>query len=984
MSPLPAPLIRATPAGWRPAAALRLISAAVLALATLTAAPAHAQQRSGALTPATLDELAFREIGPAVTGGRIHDVEALPEDPSVVYVAAASGGIWKSENMGTTWTPIFDDQPVSTFGDIAIAPSDRQVIWAGTGEQNNRQSTSWGNGVYRSTDGGATWTHLGLEETRHIGRVRVHPTDADVAWVAALGNLWAPGEERGVFKTDDGGRTWRKTLFVDENTGAVDLVLDPSNPNVLYAAAYQRQRRAWGYNGGGPGSGIYKSTDGGESWSELTNGLPVDDMGRIGLAIAESSPNILNAIVETSEDETQGMYRSEDAGATWTRVNELNARPSYYSHIYIDPNNPDRVYSLAVSFYKSEDGGRSWRTMPTRQQYDVGVHSDFHALWIDPNNSKHLILVGDGGVYQSWDMAEHFTRVNNVPVAQAYGIGADGRDPYYLYVGLQDNHSWQGPNATRHWIGILGDDWQQIGFSDGMYHQVDPMDPENAHYVFSNNENGGYTRVDAFTGDILNIEPPDVEGERNRFDWVAPSLLSRHDPRVFYAGGNRLFISRDRGSSWSWTEDLTRQIDRDTLAIMGVLGADIEHSRNDGTSTHSEIVTIAESPLDGRILWVGTDDGNVQVSRDGGATWNEVSGNVNGVRNGTYVSRVHASRRAPGTAYATFDAHRDGDFRPYVFRTTDFGASWENLSGGLPDGAGSVNVIAEHPANPDVLALGAEHGLFVSGDAGTTWLRYGGGLPTTLYDDLLFHPRYHDLIVATHGRGLWILDDARPLAMTAAVAQAAAHLFPIRPATMLHKWKDTSYRGQDIWTGENPPEGAIITYALGNAAPTATLSVTNAVGRTIATLESDDAPGVHRVIWDLRHAMPGGRGEGPFVMPGTYTVTLAAGGTTARQQVEVRGDPAVAVSASDQAERERFFTAILDLMAEAEALAPRVQDEELADRLQGASRDASRLIGTYMGSGVRPGSMYPPTQTHLDALAEARAEVDAVRRAVGG
>jgi len=719
--------------------------------------PATTLGQTAQVSTELLSELRFRSIGPAVTGGRIHDVEALPDDPSMIYLATASGGLWKSVNKGTTWTPIFDDQPTSTFGDVAIAPADPLVIWAGTGEQNNRQSTSWGNGVYRSSDGGLTWTHLGLEETRHIGRVLVHPNDPDIAYVAALGNLWAPSQERGVYKTSDGGATWSQVLFVDTLTGVVDLVMDPSDSNILYAAAYQRLRRTWGFNGGGPGSGIYKTTDAGRSWRKLENGVPEGEVGRIGLAIAATNPRVLNATIQHAEE--SGVYRSEDGGASWERVNRLNPRPMYYSHIYIDPTNENRVYVLATSFYMSEDGGRSFRTMPTRPTYDVGVHSDFHALWIDPNDSRHFYLVGDAGLYESWDRGATYIRINNLPIGQFYAIGVDMRDPYYIYGGMQDNHSWMGPSRTRSWIGIINDEWRQIGFGDGMYHQPDPT---NYRYVYGNAQNGNLTLLDPETGDRVDIEPHPREGEpRYRFDWVTPSLLSEHDPRVVYFGGNRLFISRDRGVSWDRTVDLTRQIDRDTLRLMGVLGAEPMLSKNDGTASFGEIVSIAESPLDPKILWVGTDDGNLQVSRDGGYTWTEVSRNVEDVPVGTYVSRVIASAIAPGVAYVTFDAHRDGDFAPYVFRTEDFGDSWTALMNDLPPD-GSVNVIREHAANPNLLFLGTEHALFVSTDAGRNWAHFKANLPTTLYDDLVIHPRDDDLIVATHGRSLWILDDLTP------------------------------------------------------------------------------------------------------------------------------------------------------------------------------------------------------------------------------
>ncbi|MGW8268690.1 MAG: WD40/YVTN/BNR-like repeat-containing protein, partial [Longimicrobiales bacterium] len=597
---------------------------------------------------------------------------------------------------------------VSTFGDVAIAPSDRDIVYVGTGEQTNRQSTSWGNGVYRSDDGGESWRHLGLAETRHIGKVEVHPSNPDVVYVAALGNLWAPSPERGVFKSTDGGATWEKVFYVDELTGVVDMVLDPSDPDVLYAAAYQRQRQAWGFNGGGPGSGIFKTMDGGASWTELMNGIPEGDKGRIGLAIARSNPQVLNALIEHGDDERQGTYRSEDGGTSWERVNPLNGRPMYYSEIFIDPSREDRVYILATSSHKSEDGGGTFEEFAVRPTYDVGVHADHHALWIDPNDSDHLYLGGDAGFHESYDGGVTFRKINNFPIAQFYGIGVDMRDPYYVYGGLQDNHSFMGPSRTRRWIGIVNDDWQQVGYGDGMFWQPDGTEEL---FAYGTSNDGTYFRFDPITGDMLDISPVAPVGEEEyRFDWTSPVLVSRHDPATVYVGGNRLFISRDRGESWVRTKDLSRMVDRDTVPLMGVPGGDITISRNDGTGSFGEAVSLGESPLDPNVLWVGMDDGNLQVSRDGGATWVEVSGNVPGIRPGTYVSRITPSSGAPGTAYAAFDAHRDGDFSPYLFRTEDFGATWEPLMAGLP--SGSVNEIIEHPDNPDVLFLGSEHHLF--------------------------------------------------------------------------------------------------------------------------------------------------------------------------------------------------------------------------------------------------------------------------------
>ncbi len=973
-------------------------TAAVAAVAAVALIPAglHAQT----LTTADMAELRPRSIGPAVTGGRVHDVEAVPSDPSIMYVAAASGGLWKSTNRGHTWTNLTDTMAVSTFGDVALAPSDPNIVYAGTGEQQNRQSSSYGNGVYRSDDGGATWRHLGLENTRHIGRIRVHPTNPDIAYVAALGNLWAGSADRGVYRTRDGGRSWDKVLYVDQFTGAVDLVMDARNPDILYAATYQRLRRAWGFNGGGPGSGIHKTTDGGQTWTELTNGIPGADKGRIGLAISRSNPRVLNALIEFADRDQTGTYRSEDGGGSWERVNEMDIRPMYYSHIFIDPNDEDVVYTLATRSFVSEDGGRTFEAIAPAPTYDVGVHADHHTLWIDPNDSNHLFLAGDAGLHETYDRGRNFRKINNFPIAQMYAIGVDMREPYNVFVGLQDNHSFMGPSQTRRWIGIVNDDWKQNGFGDGMHWQADPR--PGARYTYGSSNGGNYFRYDFYTGDMMDISPEPMPGEEGyRFDWTSPMLLSEHDPDVLYVAGNRFLISPDNGESWTASDDLSRQVDRDLLEIMGVRGSDITVSRNDGTSSFGEAVTIDESSLDARVLWVGFDDGNLQVTRDRGRTWTEVSRNVRGIADGTYVSRITASLSAVGTAYAAFDGHRDGDFRPFLFRTEDFGRTWTPLHAGLP-AMGVVNDVIEHPDNPDILFVGTEHHVFASSDRGRTWAK-APGLPTTHYDDILIHPREKDLVLGTHGRGVWIIDDVGPLAEWPR-AVGSAHLFSIAPATMMIYRKDTSYRGQSEFHGQNPPDGALITYKLGAGTGPATLRITAPNGQVVRTMTVPSSPGTHRINWDLRHPMNPDSDEwvlwdnpelarptttrGPWVSPGAYTVTLQARGASSTKTVRVQGDPEMPISVAQYQARERFMLDLMDLQAEIRAQmeargisgggggffgggSPDLSTVE--GKLQTASRTAGSVFSSMSGGGVRGGTLLPPTQTMRDRVAAARA-----------
>jgi photosystem II stability/assembly factor-like uncharacterized protein len=977
------------------------LSGTLLALGAV-ASTTQSLSAQTAITSADMVNFHAREIGPAVTGGRVHDVEAIPDDPSTIYVASAGGGLWKSVNRGQTWTNIFDNMEVSTFGDVALAPSNPEIIYAGTGEQQNRQSSSYGNGVYRSDDGGDTWRHLGLEETRHIGSVRIHPTNPDIAYVAALGNLWAASAERGVFKTTNGGRSWQKVLYIDEYTGAVDLVMDTSDPNTLYAATYQRLRRAWGFNGGGPGSGIYKTIDGGANWSELGGGLPKGDKGRIGIAISRSNPQVLNALVEHADRELQGTYRTDNGGLTWERVNALNGRPMYYSHIFIDPNDENRVYELATDSYVSQDGGRTFTQFAASPTYDVGVHRDQHTLWVDPNDSQHLYLAGDAGLHESYDGGAVFRKINNFPIAQFYALAVDMRDPYWVYGGLQDNHSFTGPSQTRRWAGILNDDWMQSGFSDGTYWAADPRD---ARYTYGSSSGGRYFRFDTQTGDMLDVTPIDPPGENYRFDWTSPMMLSEHDPDVLYVAGNRLFISHDRGSSWQRTEDLSRQVDRDGLEIMGVRGRDIMISRNDGTSSFGEATTLDESPIDARVLWVGFDDGNLQVSRDAGATWSEVSGNVRGIRDGTYVSRITASYRSPGTAYAAFDGHRDGNFAPYLFRTEDFGASWEPLQSTLP-GLGVVNVIVEHPDNTDVLFLGTEHHAFASTDAGTTWAEIPN-LPTTLYDDMLIHPRDKDLVLATHGRSFWILDDTRALAEWGDASGPVTVFSGDRGTIQVYR-KDTSYRGQAAFAGTNPVDGVEITYKLGAGGGEATLTVTNTRGSIVREMQIPSSAGTHRVNWDLRHSAPGVAdtwqrftnpqlarsiaARGPWVSPGSYTITVSARGISASNRVEVRGDPEMPITAAMYESRERFMLDALALTDEIETYrrengfgeggrgrgaGPPIDTP--AGKLAAAARSVQQVYGALNGSAVRQGTLYPPTESQRAAVQAARALFEEVR-----
>ena len=847
--------------------------------------------------------LEFRNIGPALMGGRVDDVAVVESDPATYYVATASGGIWKTTNHGTTFAPVFDRYETSSIGDVTISPSNPSVVWAGTGEPNNRQSSSWGHGVYRSLDAGATWQHLGLEKTLHIGRIAVHPRDEHTAWVAALGSLWGPGRERGLYKTTDGGKTWVNTKFVDEDTGFVDVAIDPESPNILYAASYQRRRTPFGFSGGGPGSGIWRTTDGGATWTRLTKGLPEKgDVGRIGLAVYRRDPSIVFATVEHATE--GGVYRSADRGDSWTKMSSTNPRPSYYSKIHVDPNNDLRVWVLGAQMYFSEDGGKTFKTDHIRK-----IHGDHHALWIDPANSDHLLIGSDGGIHVSWDGGRSMDFINALPLAQLYEVHFDMRTPYTVCGGLQDNGSWCGPSRTAFDQGIANEDWFRVGGGDGFYTVIDPADPDT---VYVESQDGNVARFDLRTNERRVIRPEPPAGEKYRFNWNSPILISPHDAKTVYYGGNRLFGSSDRGDTWTLiTPDLSRAEARDELEIFGRTSKEFL-SRNDGVVHWGTITTIAESPVRRGVLWVGTDDGNLQVSRDGGASWTNVAARVPGVPKGTYVSRVEASRTDAGTAYVAFDGHRGNDFTPYIFRTNDFGATWKSLGGALPQG-GTVSVVREHPAKTDVLLAGSERGLFVSWNLGGAWTRVTANLPTMPVDDIQVHPRDNDLILASHGRGIWILDDMTPL-LSAPAVTAPVVVLPIRPALQYRIYSHKANTGHRAFLGDNPPDGALITYALA-AAPAekekVTITVTDGAGAVVRTLEEPAKAGLNRTNWDLRYeppvppdpeaTSPFGRSRGPLVVPGAYTVNVAVGGASAQQIVEVREDPRITVGVDERA-----------------------------------------------------------------------------------
>ena len=878
----------------------------------------------------TFAGLNLREIGPALTSGRIIDLAVDPRDGRVWYIATAGGGVWKTTNSGTSFAPIFDDQKSFSIGCVTIDPHDSLVVWVGSGENNSQRSVSMGDGVYKSVDGGKSWKNVGLEKSEHISRIAVDPRDSNVVYVAAQGPLWAPGGDRGLYKTTDGGKTWKDVLTISENTGVTDVVLDPTNPDILYASAYQRRRHVFTLIDGGPESAIHKSTDGGKTWTKLKDGLPKEDMGRIGLAIAPHNPKIIYATIESTR-KAGGFFVSKDGGASFKKVNDYSAPGAqYYGEIFVDPNDDDRIYSADVWVRVSDDGGKTWRRLDEKWK-----HPDNHVVWIDPASSDHLLIGCDGGLYESFDRAESWNFKANLPVTQFYRVSADDALPFYsVYGGTQDNFSLGGPARTTDAHGIVNADWYVTQGGDGFRSVPDPKD---SNIIYAESQNGGLVRFDKRTGEPLDIEPQPAAGmDPLRKNWDSPIIVSPHNSNRIYFAAQYLFRSDDRGNAWkAISPDLTRHIDRNTLPVMGrVWGVDAV-AKGASTSWYGNIVSLAESPLQEGLIYVGTDDGLIQITEDGGAHWRKID-HIAGVPDMTYVSRLEASQHDVNVVYAAFDNHKTGDFKPYVLKSSDRGKTWTSIAGDLP-ARGMAYALVEDRVDPKLLYLGTEYGLFVSQNGGSAWIPLKGGFPTVAVRDLWFQKRHDDLVIATFGRGFWVLDDVAPLrTMTPTVAAGEATLFPTRDAELYVERSQLgllgkSFQGQSYFTAPNPPFGAIFTYYLkdelksrrkqrqaaeakidqdksnepGHAAPpyptldqlraedreiepSIVMIVSDEEGNVIRRVSGPAKAGFHRVAWDLRYppptpielkepepdvfAPPPG---GPLVAPGKYTVRIA-------------------------------------------------------------------------------------------------------------
>jgi photosystem II stability/assembly factor-like uncharacterized protein len=900
-------------------------TALLLALAVATGQPADAPKEKEKGLPTAA--LKARLVGPAVTSGRVVGFAVHPTDRGHYFVAVASGGVWKTTNAGTTWAPVFDNEGSYSIGYVALDPKNPNVVWVGTGENNSQRSVAYGDGVYKSTDGGRSWANVGLKQSEHIGKILIDPRDSDTVYVAAQGPLWGPGGDRGLYKTTDGGKTWNRVLEVNENTGVTDVVLDPRNPDVLVAASYQRRRHVWTLINGGPGSAIHRSTDGGKTWKKVTDGLPKAEFGRIGLAIAPTDPDTVYAIIEAA-DRQGGIFRSTDRGVTWEKRNPFDQQAQYYAHITVDPSNKDRLYVMNVLIQVSDDGGKTLAPLGERWK-----HVDSHFIWVDPKDPKYYLVGCDGGIYESFDRGANWHFKPNLPITQFYDVTCDESGPFYhVYGGTQDNFTLGGPARTRSVHGILNQDWFVTQGGDGFHCKVDPTDP---NIVYAEMQYGGLCRFDRRTGQRVQIQPQSAAGEPPlRWNWDSPLIISPHDPRRVYFAANRLFRSDNRGDAWKpVSPDLTRQLDRDKLPVMGKLWSPDAVSKHVSTSFYGNCVALAESPKKEGLLYVGTDDGLIQVTEDGGANWRKVE-KFPGVPEKTYVSKLVTSQHDINTVYAAFDSHKNADFAPYLLKSTDAGKSWTSIAGDLP-ARGTVYCLAEDHVDPDLLFCGTEFGLFATLDGGKKWNRIKNGLPTIQVKDLCVQRKQNDLVIGTFGRGIYVIDDYSPLRKLKNGSSAEATLFQPRDAVLYvppaqFGGAGKAFLGASFYTADNPPFGATFTYLLKEKlktrkdrrkdaeraaeragkplpypspdelrteaeeeAPTVFLQIADAEGTVVRTVFGPTTEGMHRVTWDLRDPAaaltpPGGRRgpvtddedefgggpSGPLVAPGKYTVRL--------------------------------------------------------------------------------------------------------------
>jgi len=926
------------------------------------------EEKKGGMTADTFSGLKFRLIGPAVASGRVMSIAVNPKNKFEYYVGVASGGVWKTVNDGTTWTPVFDGEGSYSIGWVTLDPNDASVVWVGSGESNSQRSVAYGDGIYRSIDGGKSWENLGLKKSEHIGRVVVDPRDSKVVYVAAEGPLWGPGGDRGLYKTADGGKTWKAVLSISENTGVVDVALDPSNPDILYAAAYQRRRHVFTLIDGGPESAIYKSTDAGATWNKLKSGLPTVDMGRIGLEVSPADPNVVYATIEAA-DGKGGIFRSTDKGATWERRNESDQGAMYYARVVPDPKNVDRIFVMSVFLCESLDGGKTLRHVN-----EVNHHIDNHAIWIDPDDTQHWLMGSDGGMYETWDDAKTWEFKANLPTVQFYDVAVDNALPFYnVCGGTQDNFSWCGPARTRNLNGIVNADWYVTTGGDGFRSQVDPEDPNT---VYAESQYGVLARYDKPTGQELVLQPLEGKGEPPlRWNWDSPILVSPHSHTRLYFAANKLFRSDDRGDTWkAISGDLTRQIDRNKLPVMGKVWGPDAVAKNQSTSFYGNIVALAESPKKEGLIYVGTDDGLIQVTSDGGANWTKYE-KFAGVPEMTYVSRLAASNHDANTVYAAFENHKNEDFKPYLLKSSDAGKTWTSIAGDLPEN-GPVLAFAEDTANANLLFAGTEFGAFFSINGGQHWVQLKGGLPTIAVRDMVIQAREGDLVIATFGRGFYVLDDITPLRqMKAESTEQAVATFPVKNALLYVQrhplgGPKKGFQGDALYAAENPPYGAVFTTYMKEkiktkkdkrqeaekdaakknqtpayptndelraeaeeAKPEVYFVVYDESGSAIRRVEASTESGFQRVAWDLRYSapqvkkhsdegedfFPDAADQGPLVLAGSYSVRLfdKVGGVVTElagpQLFKVVTEGAAGMNSGDRAAQEEFLRKVTRL-----------------------------------------------------------------------
>ncbi|MFZ0295146.1 MAG: glycosyl hydrolase [Candidatus Sulfotelmatobacter sp.] len=951
------------------------------------------EEKKPGMNAQTFSGLKFRSIGPAVASGRVMSIAVNPKNKFEYYVGVASGGVWKTVNDGTTWTPLFDKEASYSIGWVELDPNDPAVVWVGTGESNSQRSVSYGDGIYRSDDGGKDWQNLGLKKSEHIGRVVIDPRDSKVVYVAAEGLLWSAGGDRGLYKSVDGGKNWKAVLSISENTGVVDVAIDPSNPDIVYAAAYQRRRHVFTLIDGGPESAIYKSTDAGATWNKLKSGLPKVDMGRIGLAVSAADPNVVYATIEAA-DGKGGIFRSNDRGATWEKRNEFDLGAMYYARVVCDPKNVDRIFVMNVSLRESLDGGKTLKRVA-----EVNHHGDNHAIWIDPDDTKHWLLGSDGGMYETWDDAKSWQFKANLPTVQFYDVAVSNAVPFYdVCGGTQDNFSWCGPERTRNVNGIMNSDWFVTTGGDGFRSVVDPVD---ANTIYSESQYGVLVRHDKPTGQEMVLQPQEGKGEPAlRWNWDSPVIISPHSHTRLYFAANKLFRSDDRGDSWkAISGDLTRQMDRNKLPVMGRVWEPDAVAKNASTSLFGNIVALSESPKKEGLIYVGTDDGLIQVTSDGGQSWTKYE-KFGGVPDMTYVSRLEASSHDAGTVYAAFDNHKNGDFKPYLLKSTDAGKTWSSIAGNLPEN-GPVLGFAEDAVSPNLLFAGTEFGAFFTVDGGGHWVQLKGGLPTIAVRDMVEQTREGDLVIATFGRGFYVLDDISALrGMKAEAVEQSAATFPVKDALLYIERHPLGgprkgFQGDAFYTAENPPFGAVFTAYLKEKLktkkekrqeaekeaakknqtlpyptndelraeaeerkPEVYFLVYDEAGAPIRRVEGSIEAGFQRAAWDLRYPVvalpehhdddedfPPASGHGTLVLPGAYSVrcfqkvdeVVTELGTAQNFKVVTEGQGSM--TAGDLAAREEFHRKVARLYRAASGATRTAHEVE--DRLK-AIREALR------------------------------------------